>query len=260
MLAGGEYIDEAQCYKLSLVQEPREPKGGGKQGTGSSPSPAPSQSGKNSRKSAAVKRKEELNKQNQTVQKLFLTEPKTQQASKSPATSPPLSPSTCGQQQQQQHQQQQQLQIPSGATSPGGTSPTTPRRKSGDLTMDDLVDCLLAGNSEIVENYFNNLKDKTVEEKDNLRVQLMTMLEQRMESRGSAGSEQRSIHSLSFSSEDADDDEIPYQHLVGLLLEGNINEYEEFFEEMDIYEAEKIREHATQLFEEQVARTRALSK
>lgn len=136
-------------------------------------------------------------------------------------------------------------------TSPSSNDKKTSSKSSkpsSALTIDDLVECLIEGNGEQVEAYLESL-DKPMEEKEKLRETLIQLFEERMEGRGA----QRVETSESFGSEESDEyQDIPFESLIASLLEGNTVAFEAFFEGLDVFEAERIREQALKMFEEEL--------
>jgi len=205
LLAGGEYVDENKCYKLSVDIEPRDGKA--------------KQVSRSWRKSSAVKKKEVLEKR--SINSLYVSERDTRK-------SKPIIGSAKG-------------------NAKGGEStklPPAPAMKNNSevISLDDLVDSLMEGNHLAVEQYLDSL-DRTENEKDLYRVELVRLFDERMAQKGA---EKLNF----FESPDQEADEIPFEQLSAYLRAGNIHSFDAFFEGMEIYEAERIREQAIKLYEE----------
>jgi len=192
LLAGGEYVDENKCYKLSCELEPRDAKAKG-------------------RESKAWRKTSSLSKKKEAINKRFMmnvntTEPK----------------------------------------SPSKASPEPVKRipkKIEDITLSDLVDAILDGNSDAVEQYLEKL-DKTEEEKNKIREDVVELFEKKMDSRGA--------QKVNPNEEDQEDQlEIPFDMLLGYLSSGDNAAFEKYFEGKGIYEAERIRIQVLKMYEDQ---------
>jgi len=100
----------------------------------------------------------------------------------------------------------------------------------------------MIGNKQAVDQYLEKL-DLPDEEKDCLRCELMKQFERNIESRGA---ERLDI----LNAPEPEMDEIPFDELVKYLMEGNTAAFERFFDNLEIYEAERIRTQCMKLFTE----------
>jgi len=199
LLAGGEYVDENKCYKLSVQVEPKNGKTKMKEGKSSW------------RNSSLTKKVESLNKRSMLMN--VYSDPK-ESAKSAPVVSP----------------------TKHIVKSASGSMPTP--------NSIDLVESMVEGNSEAVDQYIESLQ-KTEEEKAKMREELLGLFEQRMQDRGAL----KVIQSISDGVEE-EDTEIPFDELVENLKDGNTLLFEKFFEGLDIYKAERIRVQAYKMYEE----------
>lgn len=103
------------------------------------------------------------------------------------------------------------------------------------ITLQDLVQCLMEGNSIAVEQYLASLDNKTTPEKELLRAEINRLFEEEMDKKGA-----ERVNVLD--APEQDQQEIPFEELVGFLQQGDTAAFESYFEEMEIYQAERIRQ------------------
>jgi len=207
LLAGGEYIDENQCYKLSLEIEPR------------SGEIRKESISRNSRKSHSI---------NDRKRQILMKEvSEATAAEKIGKAAPTLENRQCAY--------------------PTASSSSLPSTSGENLaSIEDLADCLLEGNSNSVEQYFQDL-NCSEEEKQQLRAQVIAAFESKAERKGVQRID--ILHEAEMESM-----EIPFNELVEFLIEGNMEKYEDFFRPLEIYAAERIREQTQKLLQTELQR------
>jgi len=114
--------------------------------------------------------------------------------------------------------------------------PTSPHK----LTVEDLVDTLMDGNNLEVEQYLDSL-DATNQEKMLMREEILKVFDERMEKKERVNF---------FETPEQENEEIPFETLVGFLEQGDTLHFDAFFEGLEIYEAERIREQAIKMYEQ----------
>jgi hypothetical protein len=112
-----------------------------------------------------------------------------------------------------------------------------------EVTMQDLLDCLLEGNVAAVEGYFEII-EKPEEEKQKMRDELANMFESKMISRGAQRLDLEE-------GPEPEIEEIPYEKLVEYLKVGDELSLSLYLDEKDVYQSARIREMVNKLLEEQ---------
>jgi len=112
------------------------------------------------------------------------------------------------------------------------------------FTVEELVEILMEGNNIAVEQYLETL-DVPPEEKRYLSDAVLRIFDDRME--------RKAMQKLSFlESPEQENEEIPYETLVTYLHQGDMTQFDSYFEKMEIYEAERIREQTIKIYYQQL--------
>lgn len=224
LLAGGEYVDENQLYKLSCIIEPRENGPLVDSPSGTSPSSSPSSSPRKKWGAKSLMRKSFMLKRSDSRKSMAPL--RSSQTKLTEITSVSTSSTTSA-----------SSTSPASSSPIASTSSTSPSSSSGILnkvdrsySVDSVIETvLMAGSTSAVDTYLESLTTKTPKEKEILREEIIKLIESRQKN-------------------DEEAEEIPFDLLIGYLDEGNNAAFEKYLDGYDYYDAELIRSQTLDLW------------